>query len=242
MQNANKILDRIKKEHITPTPRWFFSLKNAAMWLSFLIAVVFGALAFSIILLAVQQTDFTITSHLSHTKLELFLGLLPIIWLTLLLIFLGISMFSIRNSWRGYKFSILRLVTICTFMSISLGTLFFIAGGSQRLENAFALNVFTYESIEERKIQVWSNPVDGYLSGEIIRVNDQTFILEDFNKTQWEVTYTEALLAPIIILEPTEKIKIIGKMRGAKTFSAEEIRPWGGPGSRRGINGIRQAN
>ena len=191
MENANKILDRIKKEEIKPIPGWFFSLRNAAIWLGFLIAVVLGALAFSIVLLAIQQTDFKITSHLTHTKLELFLGLLPIIWLILLVLFLGIAMISIQSSWRGYKFSILRLVTICTLMSISLGTLFFIAGGSQKLENAFALNVLTYKSIEERKIQVWSNPAEGYLSGEITKVNDQTFILEDFNKAQWQVTYTQ---------------------------------------------------
>ncbi|MBK8504678.1 MAG: hypothetical protein IPL46_22195 [Saprospiraceae bacterium] len=242
MENINKILDRIKKDAIRPTPRWLFTLKNAAIWTGFLMAVLLGALAFSVILLAVQQTDFTITSHLSHTKLELFLGLLPIIWLVLLLFFLAIAIASIRSSWRGYKFSILRLLTICVFMSISLGTLFFIAGGSQRLENAFALNVLTYESIEERKIQVWSNPAEGYLSGKIIGVNDQTLILEDFNKDHWEVNYSKAFIAPIIILEPTEKVKIIGKMSGDKKFNAEEIRPWGGPENRNGLNRFRQAN
>ena len=232
MENANKILDRIRKEEIKPTPRWFLSMKNAAIWLGFLIAVVFGGLAFSVILLAVQQTDFNITSHLSHTRLEMLLGLLPIVWLVLLLLFLGISIISIRSSWRGYKFSIFRLVTISTMMSISLGTLFFIAGGSQRLEYAFALNLSTYESINERKIQVWSNPTQGYLSGEIIRSNDQTLILEDFKKARWEVTYADAFIAPIVLLEPTEKIKIIGQMSGDQKFIAMEIGPWGGPENR----------
>ena len=52
-------------------------------------------------------------------------------------------------------------------MSVALGTFFFLAGGSSRLEKAFATNVLNYESIEERKIQVWNQPKEGLLAGKI---------------------------------------------------------------------------
>ncbi len=240
MDNAKKLVDRIRQEEIRPTPHWIFTMKNITGWLTFILGVVMGALAFSVILLAIQQTDFSMVSHLTHSWLELFLGLLPVIWLILVLVFLIMAMFSIRNSWKGYKFSLLRIMSICILMSVALGSLFFITGGSQRLENAFDLNVFNYESIEERKLQVWNRPDEGFLSGKIIDMDGQILHLEDFTGKRWQVFYPEAFIAPVLLLEAGESIKIIGDKQTANQFKAEEIRPWGGPGNRPGGRRLNQ--
>lgn len=232
MDNAKKIIDRIRQDEITPTPRWIFTWKNGLIWLGFLLAVILGALAFSVILLAVQQTDFNIISHLSHTKLELFLGLLPFIWLIMVIVFLGLAILNIRNTRKGYKFSPFRQVSISLLISISLGTLFFLAGGSQQLERAFDIGIKNYASIEERKIKMWNLPKEGYLSGQIIQSDSQIIKLRDFDNRDWEVTYPEAFIAPILRLENGEQIKLIGKMTSENTFTAIEIRPWGGRSQR----------
>ena len=41
----------------------------------------------------------------------------------------------------------------------------------------------------------------------------------------------DAFIAPIIFLEKGEMIKLTGKMKASDKFQAEEIRPWGGPGT-----------
>ena len=81
MKASEKILEQIRREQLRPKPRWHFVLKNALAWLAFAVAVILGGLAFSVILFAIQQTEFELLDHLNHSGIELFLGLLPLIWL-----------------------------------------------------------------------------------------------------------------------------------------------------------------
>lgn len=235
MDNSKKIIEMIKDQDITPTPKWIYSSKNIALWLGYIVAVILGGLAFSVILFVIQQTDFNVINHMSHSRMELFLGLLPMIWLIMVLVFLGMAILSIRNSWKGYKFSVLKLVSICVAMSVTLGTLFFIAGGGQKLEHAFDVNIFSYESIEDRKQKIWSNPQEGYLSGSIISVNENVIEIRDFQKVIWQVYIDNAFIAPPVMLENEEKIKIVGERKNASEFIAMEVRPWGGLGNRLNI-------
>jgi hypothetical protein len=235
MNNSKKIIDRIKEQEIKPTPKWIFTLKNLSLWLVFGLSVIFGALAFSVILFVVQQADFNMMSHLDHSRMEMFLGLLPIIWLIFLILFFIISIFCIRNSWKGYKFSAIKQIGISFVLSMALGTLLFVLGGGQWIENAFKVNVATYQSLDERKQQMWSKPTEGYLSGKIISVNDKHIILKDFKQQEWTIEYTDSFISSMVMLEKDEVIKIIGKKKGKEAFSAKEIRPWGGHKNRPGI-------
>jgi len=228
MDNAEKIIEMIREKEMKPKARWRFTIKDSLSWAAFIIAVLFGALAFSVILFAIQQSDFSLIAHLSHSIFELMLGLIPLIWIIFLVVFLVIAIFSIKNSRKGYKFTSLSLAGFCTALSILLGTLFFISGGARWLENTFATKVRQYESIEEKKTKVWTIPEDGYLSGIILSVGDTTFKMEDFNGKSWTVEFSEADIVPSISIVDGEKIKMTGNMTSGDTFKADKILPWGG--------------
>jgi hypothetical protein len=228
MDNSKKLIEKIKELQLKPLSRWRFTAKNNMIWLIFIFCVLFGALAFSVILFAIQQVDFDIIGHMSHSRSELLLALVPFFWIISLFVFLVIAMISIKNSKKGYKFTSLSLIGFGTALSILGGTLFFISGGAQWLENAFASNVSQYESIQERKTKVWSLPEDGYLSGTILSAGDSTFELDDFTGKSWIVDFKDADIVPSIEIIDGEKIKLTGKMTSDKTFKADKIRPWGG--------------
>lgn len=240
MKPSERLIQKIKEEQAEPAPRWHFAVKNKLLWAAFGLAAVLGALAFSVILVAIQQTDFDLISHLSHSGLELFLGLLPFFWIILLIVFLLIAMYSVQYSLKGYKFTLSRLVGYSAALSILLGTLFFIGGGAQRLEQAFALNVSIYESVQEKKAKLWSLPEEGYLSGEIVEAGLNAFKLKDFQGVEWTIRYEGAFIPPVVLLERGEKVKLIGEMAEEKVFVASEVRPWGGAGSRIGRDGPRK--
>ena len=130
MDNSDKLLEMIKTQGVKPIPRWRFLLRNSLFWLIFVFAILFGALAFSIILFAIQQVDFDLTGHLTHSVFELILGLIPVIWMISLILFLVFAIISIKNSKKGYKFTHLSLVGFAASLSILAGTLFFISGGA----------------------------------------------------------------------------------------------------------------
>ena len=239
MERSEKLIQTIKEQHIQPVPRWKFTLQNTLIWLSFAVAVLMGALAFSVVLFAIQQTDFNVLSHLSHSRLEMFLGLLPFLWILFLVVFLIIAIYSIQYSKKGYKLTMAKMAGYSAALSILLGTLFFIGGGGHQLEHAFATQVSLYESVQEKKLKLWSMPEDGYLSGEIEKVNPEDFQMKDFSGKTWTIRYEGAFIPPSVLLERGEKVKIVGKMQSDKEFKADEVRPWGGgPGNRRRNKGM----
>lgn len=232
MKRSEKLIQTIRENDIKPVPRPYFIAKKLAVWTAFALAVALGAVAFAVILFCIQQTDFDLLGHLSHSRLETALVLLPFFWITSLLVFLALAMGSYKQSGKGYKLATGRLAAFCTAISILIGTAVFLAGGGRELEQAFGTQVSIYESLQEKKIKIWSMPAQGYLSGDIVAIGDSTFTLKDFKGNNWIIEHADAFVAPVVALEPGEKIKMTGKQLDDGRFRAEEIRPWGGPGMR----------
>jgi hypothetical protein len=228
MGNPDKLIEKIKKEKIRPKPKWIFSLHNSILWLTYFIFVLVGAISFSVILFAVQQTDFELLSHMGHSKLELLLSILPFIWLILLIVFILGSLYAIYYSQRGYKFTFSKLIAINVGLSILIGTVFFIGGGASWFENAFALRTGFYQSIQKKKEKIWQNPDKGNLAGIIDKVEDGKLEFKDFNNNKWIINIDSAFVANAVFLEKGEIIKITGHKIDDATFIAKEIYPWGG--------------
>ncbi|MEN8224480.1 MAG: hypothetical protein ABFS05_03885 [Bacteroidota bacterium] len=230
MENSDNFMSRIKNEKITPIPKWRFTYKNTILWSVIFFATILGAVAFSIILFAVQQIEFNLIMHMAHSSFEMWLALLPFLWIISLIVFLLVSIFGLRKTRKGYKFSVQRIIIGSAVLSILLGTVFFIGGGAKWLENAFAVNVSIYESVKEKKARMWSAPEEGYLSGMIHNVSDSSIQLLDFNENTWTIDMMDAKISRMVSLEEGEKIKIIGNITEPYHFRAEEIRPWSGFG------------
>lgn len=228
MENVDKLLNTMKTQNIKPKPKWQFTLKNALIVGGVIVSVVFGALAFSVVLFSIQQLGFDLIAHMSHTTFEFFLGILPFLWIGAMLIFLFLAMLSVRNSSKGYKFSPVRLLIYNSTFSVLLGVVFFISGGAGWLETSFETNIEFYKSVEEKKVDMWSMPESGYLSGTITSVHDSTLVLIDFQEKQWQIDFAGAFIPKVITIEIGEKIKLTGKITREQAFKASDIRPWGG--------------
>ncbi len=238
MENSEQLIERMKSLNIQPKPAWHFSLKTAFYWFLFLVSVLFGAFAFAIVLFTIQQIDFDLISHMSHSKLEFLMGLAPFFWIVCLIVFLVIAMIGIRNSKKGYKFSYSKIVMFSASFSILVGTISFIGGGGEWLENAFSVRMGLSESVQAKKIKIWSAPENGYLSGTIMEVGDKSIQLADFNEQLWILDIEHANIPLVVIISEGERIKIIGEIISTNNFRADEIRPWGGLGP--GKQGLRK--
>ena len=228
MKNSETLISKLKSQNLKPTPKWYFTIKGLTIGIIFFLLIMLGGLAFSVILFTIQQLDFDLITHMSHSSIEFLLGFLPFLWIVLLIVFLILGLFTFKKYRRGYKFSPARLFGVNTALSILIGTLFFMSGGGQWLENTFAVNIEIYESVNEKKINVWSNPENGYLSGHILRVDEESLRLQDFKNKQWTVNYSNATISYSVVFEEGEIIKIRGEMSSPEHFIADEIRPWGG--------------
>lgn len=228
MEKPKTIIDRIKEGKITQKPKWHFTMVNALYWTFYLLCVLFGAASFSVILFSIQQTDFNLVSHISHSRLEFFLALLPFFWIIILFVFLVVAIVLFRKSNKGYKYNWPHLLLLSTACSVLLGTVFFIGGGGQKIEKAFAEKLTYYESVLEHKKNVWTKPEEGLLSGTIQEINKDGILLLDFNNQEWDLSYGNATISPRVSLITGEQIKLIGEITRSRHFEVKEIRPWDG--------------
>lgn len=230
IKKSQKLINKIVSEDIKPSPRWHFVFKNYIFWIVFFMFIIFGSIAFSIILYAVAESDFNLLMSLSHSRIQFLIASLPFLWILFLIIFLIISIFGIRHTKTGYRYPLLKILSINIVISILLGVLFFYTGGAERMEQIFAENIPAYRGIEENKISRWSDPESGFLAGVIIEDNNGIILIEDLSGKKWEISIQEIIISQRLSLEIGEKIKIIGEILEDNIFAAKEIRGWEGWG------------
>ncbi|MCD4668967.1 MAG: hypothetical protein K8S14_00830 [Actinomycetia bacterium] len=148
-----------------------------------------------------------------------------------MIIFLVVSIFGIRHTRTGYRYPLLKILSINIVISVLLGVTFFYTGGAEKMEQIFAEKIPAYKGIEENKISRWSDPENGFLGGVIIEdKNNEIILVEDFSGKKWEIIIQEIIISQRVSLEIGEKIKIIGEILEDNIFTAQEIRSWKGPG------------
>jgi hypothetical protein len=241
MGNAQKILDRIKNQDIKPKPLWQVWLKRFAIWAIIVFAICFGAISFSVILYVIQEADFDLLSQFDDSRIELILALMPFIWVLFLILFLFLSVAGLRYAPKGYKHSLRKIFGVTTLISVVLGAFICVMGGGQYFDQTFEDRIGNYRGVEQRKIEMWSRPADGRLSGTITSVSLSSFVLTDHNNIEWTIEYPDAFVAGRVQLTEGEMVKLIGNVKDANTFTAAEIRPWG-RGDGKGKGRMRQRN
>ena len=234
IKKSQKLINKIVSEDIKPSPRWHFVFKNYILWIVFILFMFFGGIAFSIILYGMAESDFGLFLSLSYSKVQFLIASLPILWIIFLIIFLVVSIIGIRHTRTGYRYTLLKILSINIVISILLGVTFFYSGGAERMEQVFAENIPAYRGIEENKALRWSDPENGFLAGVIVEDNEDTILIEDLNGKKWEISTEEVIISQRVSLKIGEKIKIIGEILEGNIFIAREIRSWEGTGLQRG--------
>ncbi|MBK8080389.1 MAG: hypothetical protein IPK25_08990 [Saprospiraceae bacterium] len=77
-----------------------------------------------------------------------------------------------------------------------------------------------------KKTRIWSQPELGTLSGEIVKIQNNTLLLKDWTNKVWEISISESFVAPAVQLEKGIQIKMNGRKTGAYYFKADKVRPW----------------
>jgi len=227
IKKSQELINKIKSRGIKQKPRWYYIIENIIFWGIFSLSIILGGISFSIILYAIGESDFNLLRNLSSPGIRSFISFLPFIWILFLGICLTIAALGIRNTKKGYRYSLLWILGINILLSILFGLLFFYTGGGQKIEEIFAKRIPIYRGIEERKISKWSSSESGFLSGVILeKQSDDILLLEDFTGERWQINIKDIVINFRLSLEPGEKIKIIGIASEENVFIAEEIRVW----------------
>ncbi len=222
----NKLLAKIKDSKICPKPRWQFLLKNYTVWLAGLLSLLIGSAAISVMIYLFKFNDWNIYEETKKSFLEFFILTLPYFWLIFMALFIFIVSYNFKHTQKGYRYSSFVLAGASVVLSIILGSLFFVTGLGEKLDDILGRQVPFYDHVINPHVDFWSKPDDGRLSGMVAdKSEDKTFVLIDRNEDSWIVNVKDAKPYPEEIVVVGQPIRIIGEEFGDNEFRADIILP-----------------
>ncbi len=233
---SKDIIGKIKKEHIPQKSKWTFFIKYFLFFLVFLMALILGALAFSLVLFAIFEFDFELFSHPGVSPFQYMLTVFPLLWLITFFGFFFLASYGVKHIKKGYKLALWKIIGGNILGSILLGLLLFFFGGAGFLDQ----HTFLGEHRERQHIKFWSHPEQGLLNGivgNVYKQEKELFVVDSQGKS-WKI---EGSRLPNHFWEIVaddlqgKKVKVLGNIIAPDTFSAEMILPW----HRGGFRGYR---
>lgn len=214
MKKKNSISDTtlklIKKKHLKPIPRWEFIAKNWGLWTALILCLLLLVLGFALSIFGVVDNI-----------------IVPYLWLFIAIIFFVLSYLLFQKTKRAYHFPRWQVIVVMTALALILGTTFFKIGLARRLDSSLENRLPLYRHVVPMKLQAWSRPELGYLSGTITKIiDDSNFEIRDFSGKKWQISGNNIIIKGRLTLNIGTDIKIIGSQSGKDTFIVSEIRPW----------------
>lgn len=211
---SDKTFNLITKNQIKPIPRWEFVMKNLGLWITLLVSLL-------ILIIGISISYFGLIDNL----------ITPYLWYFIALIFLGSSFLLFNKTKRAYRFYAHQVLLPILFLGLVVGGVVFKLGLASKIDRSLESRSVLYRQMVPMRMVVWNNPQEGYLSGKIISINNNSdFKIEDFDNNVWNISGTNINIRTRVQMVVGEEIKLIGTQLSNNSFSATEIRPWNGQG------------
>ena len=224
---TEKILRKIKKENIIPSPRWMFVVRDGIFWCMFIISLLLGALSFAVLADLLLNHDWDIYFHLNKSFMQYVLLSIPYVWIISLLLFAWFACYDFVHIKGWYRCKVYVVVSISIIASLVMGIFFYYSGVGRQIDQILSDRIPFYHFVSLDKNWIWCNPHSGLLGGEIIDIkfDNGKMIVKDCHGNEWLIK--KIMIHPNIFkIWAGEKIKIIGKELNVGEFEAVEFRSW----------------
>jgi heme/copper-type cytochrome/quinol oxidase subunit 2 len=220
-----KLVDKIKQKKIKPYSRWHFLLKNYVVWIVGFISLIIGATAVSVMMYFLKYSGWDIWEKTHQTLLSFFLLTLPYFWLIFLGIFIFILYYNLKHTKRGYRYPIWLIVSVSILASIILGSIMFLTGCGQKIDDVLGEQMPLYNKVINRQVDFWFNPQEGRLAGLVSQIDDdRNFNIIDPRDREWKI-FVKSDELPATKLKLGQPVNIIGQEISDNEFQAWLVRP-----------------
>lgn len=220
---SEKVLNKIKAEKMIPMSAWKFRVRDGSKWLGLGLFISLTIIAIGLLIFFWSDGP---GLNDGYQGVGLLFGRMPLVFIALILLGGLFALIDFKNIGRGYRYSLKVIALILITITLSTGWLFYSSGLSQELDAAISKAPF-YQDRQMYMIQVWQQPSEGRLTGEITKVESgNNFELRDFTGKTWAVSSLGATwrhnLQPVVGLQ----IKLLGSQLGSSGFETTDIRPF----------------
>jgi hypothetical protein len=223
---SKNIMEQIKDGAIKPRPRWRFVLMNILLIISLALAIVAGGMVMSLVFLQLFNLEWEFVS-LGGEHGPTLVGVLPVIWMLLLIIMLLLSVWVFERMERGYRYHPAWLLLAAIVLSVVLGGILYMTKGAELIEDTLRSSLPPYQELENAREIMFLNPERGLLPGKIIEITlPDGLELEDLRGNVWDISFQPGLADKPAIqkLQVGQMILAIGVKSDDDQFMAQEIR------------------
>ncbi len=226
----NNVLKQIRERGIEPTARWKFVLKNIVLWIIVLVSFIAGMLAVSTLIHTTKTIDWDVYRYLGRSFAGHAAIVFPYFWFAIIALFATLAYAVIRVTKKGYRHTKLALVAAGIFALVIAGSGLYALGMGEYIDETLSSYSNLYTQLPNHKINIWSRPEEGLLSGTITRiVSNNKFTLKDFSGHAWTIEEGDVRWRRGSSRRVGTKVKLIGLQLDENVFVVNEVRPWTAP-------------
>lgn len=226
------VLKQIRERGIEPTARWKFVVKNITLWVIALASFAAGILAVSTLIHTTKSVDWDVYKYLGRSFAGHAAIVFPYFWFSVLAIFALLAYAVVRITKTGYRHTRLVLIAAGVVALVVAGSGLYVLGMGEYIDETLSTYSGFYTQLPNHKINIWSRPEAGLLSGTITRiVSNNEFKLEDFSGHVWTIEEGDVRWRRGSSRKVGTKVKLIGLQMDENIFVVNEVRPWIAPPS-----------
>ncbi len=228
---ASSVLERIQAENLAPRPRYTFVVRECALWLLWGLTVLLGAAALAVMLYVGMNATYALYEVTHRNFVTFVFTVLPYVWLVLLALMAYFSVYELRHTKRGYKYSALQLVGSSFCLSLVGGMLFHSAGFGYFLDQTLGKQIAHYMSMEKMELKMWQMPASGRLVGMVVprpevMSRDAVLQFEDKDGMNWKLSSTELTPYEMELLSTKSRVRLLGTSTAPEVFHICAVFPW----------------
>lgn len=225
------VLDRINTEKVGLSPRWQFILSEYGIWILWVLSVLFGAVAFSVMLFVFMHAGFAFHEATHTTVIDFYVEVLPYLWIIVFILMAVLAHFYLRHTKYGYKYTLSEIVGSSLLFSFIGGIALHVVGVGYFVDVQTGRNIPSYPTVERMETKLWQAPQQGRMIGSLQRGAERgaPALFTDSNGAQWTLSTTELNPMDLDLLYSGEPVRLLGVVSttSASYFHGCGVFPWG---------------
>ena len=94
---TERIIAYIDQQKVTPRPKWYFVLRNSALWIPGIITTLLGAYTIAGVLYGILHAHWENRQYVQYSGTLVFIAIIPLLWVISFVLFLLITLSLLRK-------------------------------------------------------------------------------------------------------------------------------------------------
>jgi hypothetical protein len=230
---VDRLFERIEAEAITPTPKMTFVVTEWGLWLVWALTVLFGAVALAISGYVALSAHYALYEATHENFLTFMVAIMPYIWLVLFVFMTYISVYEIKKTKRGYRYSTVMILGSSIIFTMFGAMLLHCLGMGFTLDKKLGEQIGMYMSLEKKEQMMWQMPAEGRLVGVLepsTVIDNQDDVVLNFKDSKgvlWRLNAAEINEREWLLLRQALPVRLLGTTTSDFSFHVCGVFPWG---------------